>query len=136
MKTRLVSHIIAPAIGPYSQAIQFGDFIYTSGQIPMDMEGNLRGNDIKSQTRVVLQNLTHLLEDNNSSLGNALKVTVYLTDMNNFSAMNEVYSEYFSESLPARTTVEVSRLPKDVLIEIDCIAHVNVKKGLLGKFGK
>ncbi|HRE41269.1 MAG TPA: Rid family detoxifying hydrolase [Ignavibacteria bacterium] len=136
MKKKLVSHIIAPAIGPYSQAIQFGDLIFTSGQIPMDMEGNLRGNDIKSQTRIVLQNITHLLEDNHSSVQNAVKVTVYLTDMNNFSAMNEVYSEYFSDSLPARTTVEVSRLPKDVLVEIDCIAHVNVKKGLLGKLGK
>ncbi|HEX2787217.1 MAG TPA: Rid family detoxifying hydrolase [Ignavibacteria bacterium] len=127
MKTKLVSKKIAPAIGPYSQAIKYSDLIYTSGQIAMDAEGKVLGPDIEIQTRKVLQNLSSLLEDHDSSLENAVKVTVYLTDMNNFAKMNGVYNEFFGTSLPARSTVEVSRLPKDVLVEMDVIAHVNKK---------
>lgn len=125
MKSKLVTNTIAPAIGPYSQGIGFGDLIFTSGQIAMDAQGVVHGNDIESQTRKVLENLKNLLEDHNSSLENALKVTVYLTDMNNFTKMNGVYNEFFGTSLPARSTVEVSRLPKDVLVEMDVIAHSN-----------
>lgn len=125
MKTKLVSKTIAPAIGPYSQAIQYNDLIYTSGQIAMDAQGVVQGEDIETQTRKVLENLSNLLNDHNSSLENALKVTVYLTDMNNFTKMNGIYNEFFGTSLPARSTVEVSRLPKDVLVEMDVIAYVN-----------
>jgi 2-iminobutanoate/2-iminopropanoate deaminase len=125
MKTKLVSNKIAPAIGPYSQAIKYGDMIYTSGQIAMDAQSTVQGEDIETQTRKVLENLSSLLGDNNSSLENAVKVTVYLTDMNNFVKMNGIYNEFFGSSLPARSTVEVSRLPKDVLVEMDVIAYVN-----------
>ncbi len=125
MKEKLISKKIAPAIGPYSQAIKYGDLIYTSGQIAMDAQGTVQGPDIEIQTRKVLQNLSSLLEDHDSSLENAVKVTVYLTDMNNFAKMNGVYNEFFGTSLPARSTVEVSRLPKDVLVEMDVIAYVN-----------
>jgi 2-iminobutanoate/2-iminopropanoate deaminase len=125
MKEKLIYKKIAPAIGPYSQAIKYGDLIYTSGQIAMDSHGTVQGPDIEIQTKKVLQNLSSLLEDHDSSLENAVKVTVYLTDMNNFAKMNGVYNEFFGTSLPARSTVEVSRLPKDVLVEMDVIAYVN-----------
>lgn len=110
-------------IGPYSQAIIAGDFIFTSGQIPIDPKTNqLVQGDIKEQTRQVLENLKAILEEAGVTFDDVVKVTVYMKDLNEFSAMNEVYSEYFKNSPPARTTVEVSRLPRDVKIEIDLIA--------------
>ncbi|MEN3038044.1 MAG: RidA family protein [Candidatus Kryptonium sp.] len=110
-------------IGPYSQAIVAGDFIFTSGQIPIDPRTNqvVQG-DIKGQTRQVLENLKAVLEAAGATFDDVVKVNVYMKDLNEFSAMNEVYSEYFKNSPPARTTVEVSRLPRDVKIEIDLIA--------------
>jgi 2-iminobutanoate/2-iminopropanoate deaminase len=123
MKKLLFSRVAPKPIGPYSQAVEFGDLIFTSGQIPLDMEGKIKGTDIKTQTRTVLQNLMHILEDNRSSLNHVIKTTVYLKDMNEFAEMNEVYADFFAESLPARTTVEVSRLPKDVKVEIDVVAY-------------
>jgi 2-iminobutanoate/2-iminopropanoate deaminase len=115
----------APApIGPYSQAIVAeGKLIFTSGQIPIDPgTGQVIENDIQKQTRLVIENLKAVLKSAGSNLDRVVKTTVYLKDMNDFAAMNVVYAEYFSSGVPARTTVQVCRLPKDVLVEIDCIA--------------
>lgn len=111
-------------IGPYSQAIVAeGKLIFTSGQIPLDPQtGAVVGEDIRSQTRRVIENLKAVLVSAGSNLDRVVKTTVYLKDMNDFSAMNEVYAEYFSSGVPARTTIQVARLPKDVLVEIECIA--------------
>jgi 2-iminobutanoate/2-iminopropanoate deaminase len=125
MKKILNSKNAAPPIGPYSQAVEFNDLIFTSGQISLDSSGNITSGDIKGQTKQVLENIKFILTDNNSSLDNVLKTTVYLKDMNEFSLMNEVYSTFFGSSKPARSTVEVTRLPKDVRIEIDVIAFRN-----------
>ncbi len=111
------------AIGPYSQAVCANGFVFISGQIPLDAKtGQIITGDIKKQTRVVLENAKAILLAAGSSFLQVVKTTVYLKSMNDFAAMNEIYAEYFSESLPARATVEVSRLPKDVAIEIDVIA--------------
>jgi 2-iminobutanoate/2-iminopropanoate deaminase len=116
-------------IGPYSQAIITGNLIFTAGQIPIDPATNqvVQG-DIKEQTRRVLENLRAILESVGATFDDVVKVTIYMKDLNEFSAMNEVYSEYFKNSPPARTTVEVSRLPRDVRIEIDLIAIVKQAK--------
>jgi len=121
----IISSKRAPgAIGPYSQAVRLGDFIFTSGQIPIDpLSGNLVQGGIKEQTKRVLENIKGLLEDAGSSLSDVVKTTVFLKDMNEFAQMNEVYGEYFRDKPPARSTVEVARLPKDVKIEIEVIAH-------------
>lgn len=116
-------------IGPYSQAMQVrtahSNLIFTSGQIPIDPStGNVVNGGIKEQTRQSLKNVSALLEEANSSLANVVKTTVFIKDMNEFAAMNEVYAEYFGTSKPARSTVEVARLPKDVLVEIEAIAFV------------
>ncbi|AFK22363.1 RidA family protein [Pyrococcus sp. ST04] len=111
-------------IGPYSQAIKAGNFLFIAGQIPIDPEtGELVKGDIKEQTRRVLENIKAILEAAGYSLEDVVKVTVYLKNMDDFAAMNEVYSEYFGESKPARAAIEVSRLPKDVLVEIEAIAY-------------
>ncbi len=110
------------AIGPYSQAIKTEQFIYTSGQIPMDQEGKLFGSDIAEQTAQCLTNARNILEAAGSSLEKVIKTTVFLKDMNEFAAMNEVYAGFFKEPFPARSCVEVARLPKDVMVEIEVIA--------------
>ncbi|MDP6125299.1 MAG: RidA family protein [Candidatus Latescibacteria bacterium] len=114
------------AIGPYSQAVRVGPTLYCSGQIPIDPATNqLITGLIEDQTRRVLDNLGAVLKAAQMSFGDVVKVTVYLTDLNNYGAMNSVYAEYFSDAKPARAAVEVSRLPKDVGIEIECIAVKN-----------
>lgn len=125
LKTILFSDKAPKPIGPYSQAIQFKDLIFTSGQIALNVEGNICSSGIKEQTHMVLENIKSILEDNGSSLDNVIKTTVFLKDMVDFHSMNEVYSNYFNSSLPARSTVEVSRLPKDVRVEIEVIAFKN-----------
>ncbi len=117
----------APApIGPYSQAILVDrKFIYTAGQIAIDPPtGKLLVGDIKAQTRQSLKNIEAVLKAGGASLASVVKTTVFLKDMNEFAAMNEVYAEFFSASAPARSTVEVSRLPRDAKVEIDAIALV------------
>lgn len=110
-------------IGPYSQAVAWQGLIFTSGQIAIDpATGKLSAGDVVAQTKLVIRNLQAILTAGGSSLENVLKTTIYLKDMSDFVRVNEVYAQYFGQSLPARSTVEVSRLPKDVLIEIDCIA--------------
>jgi len=117
----------APApIGPYSQAVIVnGTFIYTAGQIPLDPEtSTLVDGDIQTQTRKVLQNLEKILLESRSSLKSVIKTTVFLKDMGEFARMNEVYAEFLGESAPARSAVEVARLPRDVRVEIEAIALV------------
>lgn len=114
----------APApIGPYSQGMLLQNtLLFLSGQIPMDAQGNVVDGDIAEQTHKVIANIQAVLAAANLSLANVVKTTVFLKDMNDFAAMNAVYSEYFSATKPARSTVEVSRLPKDVHVEIEVIA--------------
>lgn len=124
MQKKLIKTDNAPkAIGPYSQAVRVGDFVFLSGQLPLNPQtGEIVSDDIKAQTQQVLENVQSVLIAAGSSLNQAVKVGVFLKNMNDFAAMNEVYAKYFGESLPARVTVEVARLPKDVLVEIDAIA--------------
>jgi 2-iminobutanoate/2-iminopropanoate deaminase len=110
-------------IGPYSQAIRTNGFLYVSGQVALDPKtGELIGTDIRRQTEQTLENIKGILEGAGSNLHHAVKATVFLKDMNDFAAMNEVYAKYFSSAPPARTTVQVARLPKDALVEIEVIA--------------
>jgi 2-iminobutanoate/2-iminopropanoate deaminase len=111
------------AIGPYSQAIKANGFVFTSGQIAIDpATQQVVAGDVAAQTDRVLRNLSGVLEAAGSGLGKVVRVTVFLKDMNDFAAMNQVYGKYFSSAPPARSTVEAARLPKDVLVEIDVIA--------------
>jgi 2-iminobutanoate/2-iminopropanoate deaminase len=111
------------AIGPYSQAIKASGLVFVSGQIPLiPGTGELRSGSVSEQTKQVLTNIEQILKAAGVSLGNVVKTTVYLKDMNEFQQMNEVYGEFFSTHKPARVTVEVARLPKDVSVEIDAIA--------------
>ncbi len=111
-------------IGPYSQAIRFDQLVFTSGQIAIDVQtGAIVGTDAGDQTKQILENLRAVLNASGSSLDSVIKTTIYLKNMDDFTRVNEVYASYFNQSLPARSTVEVSRLPKDVLVEIDCIAE-------------
>ena len=111
------------AIGPYSQAIRAQGLIFTSGQIAIDpATAQIIANNVSAQTDRVLQNLSAILQASGSSLEKVLRCTVFLKNMGDFAAMNEVYGRYFQQEPPARSTVEVARLPKDVLIEIDVIA--------------
>jgi len=111
------------AIGPYSQGIKANGFVFTAGQVAIDPASQqVIAGDIAAQTDRVLRNLSEILEAAGSGLGKVVRTTVFLKSMNDFAAMNEVYGKYFSTAPPARSTVEVSRLPKDVLVEIDVIA--------------
>jgi 2-iminobutanoate/2-iminopropanoate deaminase len=113
------------AIGPYSQAVLVDGWLYTSGQIPLDpATGVLVGGGVAEQTRRVLTNLTAVLAEAGGGLANIVKTTVYLKDMGTFAEMNGIYGEFFAENPPARATVEVARLPMDVLVEIDCVARM------------
>ena len=120
----IVSTKDAPqAIGPYSQAIKANGFVFTSGQIAIDPSTQqVVTGDVGAQTERVLRNLSEILEAAGSGLGKVVRSTVFLKDMNDFAAMNQVYGKYFSSAPPARSTVEVARLPKDVLVELDVIA--------------
>ncbi|MCR5746565.1 MAG: RidA family protein [Lachnospiraceae bacterium] len=112
------------AIGPYSQAIDAGDKIFTSGIIPViPSTGVINGTDAPAQARQAFENLAALLEDAGTSINKVIKTTVFIKDMNDFSKINEVYAEFFSKPYPARSCVEVARLPKDVLIEVEAIAE-------------
>ena len=123
MERKVVSTADAPqAIGPYSQAITVGDLIFCSGQIPLTPTGDIVEGDIAVETRQVLTNLKHLLAAAGSSLERVVKTTVFLADMHEFRAMNEVYAEFFPDAPPARSTIQVARLPRDVRVEIEVIA--------------
>jgi len=112
------------AIGPYSQAIQAGDFVFVSGQIPVDPETGKVADGIEKQTEQVMENLNAVLKEVGTDFTQAIKCTIYLSSMEDFATINKIYGSYLIEPFPARATVEVSRLPKDVLIEIDVVAHI------------
>ena len=113
------------AIGPYSQAVRIGNMLYTSGQIPIDPDtGAIVEGGITEQTRQSLTNIKAILNAAGTNMGAVVKTTVFLSDMENFAAMNEVYAQFFQPPFPARSAVEVARLPKDVLVEIEVIASL------------
>ncbi|MES2766674.1 MAG: RidA family protein [Bacteroidota bacterium] len=123
MKSHIHTENAPQPIGPYSQGMAAqGTFLFLSGQIPLKADGTMVEGEIKEQTHQVIKNIQAVLASENSDLKNVVKCTVFLKDMNNFTAMNEVFSEYFGEIRPARSTVEVARLPKDVDVEIEVIA--------------
>lgn len=128
MNLQAISTEGAPAaIGPYSQAIVINNFLFTSGQIPLGLNGEIVGGGIGEQTHQVFKNLSAVLEAAGATFKQVVKATVYIKDMNQFSIVNEVYASYFGDHKPARSTVEVAKLPKDVLVEIDLIASLNVE---------
>jgi 2-iminobutanoate/2-iminopropanoate deaminase len=125
MKEIISTENAPSAIGPYSQAVKAGNMVFVSGQIPIDpATGEFVSNDVAEQTEQVLKNLSAVLEAGGSSLNNVVKTTVFLADMNDFGAMNEIYGNFFSENKPARATVQAARLPRDARVEIECIAII------------
>ncbi len=118
----IFSSLAPAAIGPYSQAIATGNMLFISGQIPVDQSTGNIADDIEAQTRQCMENLGHILKEAKLDFSDVVRCGIFLKDMNQFAAMNEVYASYFKEPFPARAAVEVARLPKDVLIEIDAIA--------------
>jgi 2-iminobutanoate/2-iminopropanoate deaminase len=126
MKTLISTENAPKAIGPYSQAVVHNGLVFLSGQIPLDPStGQLVDGDISAQTERVLENIQAVLKASGSSLDQVLKTTVFLKDMSDFPKMNEIYARYFPSAAPARSTVEAARLPRDVQVEIDCIAAVS-----------
>ncbi len=125
MKAVISTENAPGAIGPYSQAIRVGEQVFLSGQIPIDpITGEFVSEDVSEQTHQVMRNLRAVLKAAGSDLDNVVKTTVFLADMGDFAAMNEVYAEYFLENKPARSTVQAAGLPKGAKVEIDCIALV------------
>ena len=125
MKQVLHTDSAPAAIGPYSQAIQIGDLLFVSGQVPIDPStGAIVEGDIKAQAQQSLNNLKAILNAAGTNMGAVVKTTVFLADMNDFAAMNEVYAQFFQEPFPARSAVQVGRLPKDAKVEIEAIAQL------------
>ncbi|WP_028560738.1 RidA family protein [Paenibacillus pinihumi] len=125
---KIVATNQAPAaIGPYSQAVRLGNLLFTSGQIPLDVNGQVVEGGVEEQTHQVFRNLKAVLAAEGAELKNVVKATVFIKDMNQFGAINEVYASYFGEHKPARSTVEVARLPKDVSVEIELIVAIPVE---------
>ena len=126
MNKKIISTSDAPAaIGPYSQAIRVGDFLYTSGQISLDPDSmEMVTGSIEVETEKVLKNIEAILKADGMSFNNIIKTTVYLTDLSEFTRMNEVYEKFFSETKPARACVQVAALPKGAKVEIEAIAHL------------
>ncbi len=126
MRTIIATEKAPAAIGPYSQANKFGNLVITSGQLPIDMVTGAFPEGIEAQTKASLENVKTILENAGSSMDKVLKTTVFLKDINDFAAMNGVYATFFSEgSYPSRSAIEVARLPKDALVEIEAIAYVD-----------
>ncbi|MFL0247977.1 RidA family protein [Candidatus Clostridium stratigraminis] len=124
MNKKIISTEKAPAaIGPYSQGIKAGSLIFTSGQLPLNPVTGVMPDSIEEQTRQSLENVKAVIEAEGLSLCNVVKTTVFLSDMNNFVKMNDVYKEYFKENAPSRSAVQVARLPKDALVEIEAMAY-------------
>ena len=125
MKETIHTDLAPAAIGPYSQAIRANGFVYVSGQLPVDAAtGTFAGEDIQSQTRQSLTNIQYILREAGLEMDNVVKTTVLLQDMGDFTAMNEVYATFFTGSCPARAAVEVAKLPKGALVEIEAVAAV------------
>lgn len=110
------------ALGPYSHGVKIGNMFYSSGQIPLNLEGEVVSTEVQAQTKQVMDNVGHVLEAADLGYENVVKTTIFISDMNDFPQINEVYGRYFTGKLPARSCVEVSRLPKDVKVEIEVIA--------------
>jgi 2-iminobutanoate/2-iminopropanoate deaminase len=122
MREMIATEKAPKAVGPYSQAIRFGNLLFVSGQIPLDpASGEIVGGDVEVQTRQVLENLKAIVEASGMALEDTLKCTCFLQNMEHFARFNSVYNTYFADILPARETVEVSRLPKEVLVEISAV---------------
>lgn len=126
MDRKVIKTDRAPAaIGPYSQAVQAGELVFVSGQIPLDPEsGEVVSGDVRSQTRQALNNLSAVLQAAGSSLEKVVKTTIFITNMDEFSLVNEVYGEFFENRPPARSCVQVCRLPRDVAVEVEAIAVI------------
>jgi 2-iminobutanoate/2-iminopropanoate deaminase len=126
-KLEIIATDDAPAaIGPYSQAVRFGNLLFTSGQIPLGLDGQVVAGGIVEQTHQVFHNLIAVLKASGCVLSDVIKATVFIKDMNQFSALNEVYASYFGDHKPARSTVEVARLPRDVYVEIELVVSIRV----------
>lgn len=126
MVKEVISTTNAPgAIGPYSQGIKYGNLLFVSGQTPLDpVTRKIPEGDVQYQTKYCIENIKAILEAAGSSLDNVLKSTVFIKDMNDFGKVNEIYAQYFTKNQPARSCVEVARLPMDVLVEIEVIAYI------------
>ena len=124
MKKIVNTKNVPSAIGPYSQGVNLGNLIFFSGQIPLNpLTGEMVDGDIKAQTKQSLENVKALLEDQGLDFSNVVKTTVFLDNMNDFAAMNEIYAQYFVEPYPARSAIAVAKLPKDALVEVEVIAY-------------
>jgi 2-iminobutanoate/2-iminopropanoate deaminase len=124
LKKAIVTDKAPKAIGPYSQGITFGDLVFVSGQIPIDpSNGELVGGTIENQAHRAFKNLEEIIKASGSELNKTLKVTIFLKNIDDFAKINSVYGEYFKEIFPARALVEISRLPKDAIIEVEAIAY-------------
>ena len=122
---KVIQTPLAPAaIGPYSQAVQVGNLLFTSGQIALRADGTLNDGDISTQTKQVLANLKAVIEAAGGGVTSVVKTTVFLKNLDDFSAMNQVYAEFFTGHTPARSTLQVAKLPRDVLVEIEAIAEL------------
>lgn len=124
LKETIITKEAPKAIGPYSQAIKVGNVVYTSGRLPIYPETGEMPDNIEEQTRVSLENLKKVVEAAGASLQQVIKTTVFLSDMSHFATMNHVYGEFFTDNYPARSAIEVARLPKDAMIEIEAIAMI------------
>ena len=123
-KTIIKPATAAPAVGPYNHAVRIGDLLFCAGQIPIDpATGNLVGGDIKAQTDRVLQNVKAILDDQRLTFANVVKSTVFLVNLADFAAMNEIYAKFFTADFPARSTIQVAALPKGANVEIEVVAH-------------
>lgn len=123
---KFISTTEAPqAIGPYSQAIAYNGLVYTSGQIALMADGNMETRGIEYQTKQVMKNLFYVLQEAGAEFNDVIKTTIYLADMDDFATVNEIYTHYFGDHKPARSTIAVKTLPKNALVEIECIAIAN-----------
>ena len=124
---KMISTNNAPAaIGPYSQAVKTGSFIFLSGQLPIDPRTNtIEAKDVQGQTRQIMENIKAILQEEGLSLSNIVKTTIFISDMNHFTMINEIYSAYLGDHRPARSMVEVSRIPKDSMVEIEVLASMD-----------
>jgi 2-iminobutanoate/2-iminopropanoate deaminase len=127
-KLEIIATSEAPAaIGPYSQSVRSGNLLFTSGQIPLGLDGQIVAGGIVEQTHQVFQNLQAVLKAADCGFNDVIKATVFIKDLNQFAALNEVYASYFGDHKPARSTVEVARLPRDVFVEIELVVSLNVE---------
>lgn len=123
MKTVIKPEGAPSPVGPYNHAVRVGDFLYCSGQIPLDSTGNIVAGDIRAQTEQVLKNVKAILDDQRLTFSDVVKTTVFVTDLADFAAMNEVYARFFTADFPARSTIQVAALPRGARVEIEVIAH-------------